>query len=69
MDLKSLTGAYHSPFTNTFDFDISGNSVRLRVLTAASIKVRAFWDIVLCDLTGVDQRFIGVYYLHYQGDE
>jgi hypothetical protein len=29
----------------------------------------AFWDITLCCVVEVDQRFSGAYCLHYQGDE
>jgi hypothetical protein len=42
--------------------------VRFRVLTAASMKMRAFWYIAPCSL-GVDRRFRGAYCLHHQGDE
>jgi hypothetical protein len=31
-----------------------------------TVKIRAFWDIVLCSL-GVDRRFRGAYCLHHQG--
>jgi hypothetical protein len=37
--------------------------VRFRVLAAASLKMRALWDIALCSL-GVDGRFRGAYDLH-----
>jgi hypothetical protein len=40
----------------------------LQALTAASMKIRAFWDVVPCSL-GVDRRFRGAYCLHHQGDE
>jgi hypothetical protein len=40
-----------------------------QVLTAASMKTAAFWDIVPCSLVVVDRRFRGAYYLHHQGDE
>jgi hypothetical protein len=43
--------------------------VRYQVLIATSMKIRASWDIVSCSLVGVDQRFGGVYCLHYQGNE
>jgi hypothetical protein len=32
------------------------------------MKVRAFWDIALCSLVGVDRRFRGAYCLHDEGD-
>jgi hypothetical protein len=31
--------------------------VRFQVLTAASMKIRAFWDVAPCSLVGVDRRF------------
>jgi hypothetical protein len=34
----------------------------------ASMKMIAFWDIVQCSLTVVDQRLRGVYCLHHQGN-
>jgi hypothetical protein len=33
--------------------------VRFQVLTAASMKIGAFWNIAQCSLVGVDRRFIG----------
>jgi hypothetical protein len=42
--------------------------VRFQVLTAAATKMTALWDIVLCSLVEVDQRFRGVYCLHRQRD-
>jgi hypothetical protein len=43
--------------------------VRSQVLTAARMKMRAFWDIALYSLVGVDWHFRGVYCLHHQGDD
>jgi hypothetical protein len=43
--------------------------VRFQVLTVASIKMRAFWDIAQYSLVEVDWCFRGVYCLHHQGDE
>jgi hypothetical protein len=42
--------------------------VRFQVLTAASMKIRAFWDVAPCSLR-VDRRFRGAYCLCHQGDE
>jgi hypothetical protein len=42
--------------------------VRLQVLTAASIKIRVFWNVMPCSLIGVDRRFRGAYCLHHQGN-
>jgi hypothetical protein len=42
--------------------------VRFHVLTAESMKIRAFWDTAPCSL-GVDRRFRGAYCLHHQGEE
>jgi hypothetical protein len=36
---------------------------------AASMKVRAFWDIWLCSLVRVDRRFRGAYCLYHQDDD
>jgi hypothetical protein len=44
-------------------------SVRFQVLTVASMKIRAFWDIAPCGLLGVDLRFRDAYCLHHQGDD
>jgi hypothetical protein len=42
---------------------------RFQVLTAACMKIRAFWDIAPCSLIVVDHHFRGVYCLHHQGSE
>jgi hypothetical protein len=36
------------------------------VITAASMKNTAFWDIAPCSLVDVDGRFRYVYFLHHQ---
>jgi hypothetical protein len=41
--------------------------MRFPVLTAASMKIRAFLDIAQCSLVGVNRRFRGAYCLHHQG--
>jgi hypothetical protein len=43
--------------------------VRLQVLTAASMKIRAFWDLVPCYLLGVDRHFRSTYCLHHRSDD
>jgi hypothetical protein len=43
--------------------------VRFQVLTAASMKIRTFWDIAPCGLVVVDRRFRSVYCLHHQDDD
>jgi hypothetical protein len=40
--------------------------VNFKVLTAANIKLTAFWDIALRSLIEVDRRFRGTYRLHRQ---
>jgi hypothetical protein len=35
-----------------------------QVLTAARMKIRAFWDVAPCSL-GVDRRFKGAYCIHH----
>jgi hypothetical protein len=42
--------------------------VRFQVLSAPSMKVTVFWDVVPCCLIQTDRRFGGVYCLHHQGD-
>jgi uncharacterized membrane protein (DUF106 family) len=42
--------------------------VRFQVLTAASMKMIAFWHIALCSLVVIDRRFRGAYCLHHHGD-
>jgi hypothetical protein len=44
--------------------EVSVYVVRSQVLTAASMKMTAFWDIALCSLVEVDRRFRGAYWLH-----
>jgi hypothetical protein len=39
--------------------------VRFQVLTAASMKLRVFWDVVPCSQVDVDRRFRGAYCLHH----
>jgi hypothetical protein len=43
--------------------------VRFQDLTAASMKMRTFWDVSPCCIVGVDRRFRGVYCLHNQSDK
>jgi hypothetical protein len=43
--------------------------VRFQVLTVASMKIGAFWDIAPCSFIGVDWHFRGVYCLQSKGDE
>jgi hypothetical protein len=40
-------------------------AVRFQVLTATSVKMRAFWDIAPCSL-GVYRRFRRAFCLHHQ---
>jgi hypothetical protein len=40
--------------------------VRFQVLTAASMKLTAFWDIASCNLEEVYCCFRGAYCLHHQ---
>jgi hypothetical protein len=35
--------------------------MRFQILTAANMKIRAFWDIAPCSLIGVHGRFEGAY--------
>jgi hypothetical protein len=43
--------------------------MRFQVLTAVSMKIRAFWDNAPCSLVVVDRRFRREYCLRHQGDE
>jgi hypothetical protein len=43
--------------------------VRFQVLTAASMKMRPFWDTAPYSLVGADRRFRGAYCLRHQGDD
>jgi hypothetical protein len=45
--------------------EMQGTLVRFHVLTAASKKTMAFWDIAPCRLIVVDRRFRGAYCLHH----
>jgi hypothetical protein len=42
--------------------------MRFQVLMATSIKIVAFWDVVLCSLMEVDWHFRGAHCLHHQGN-
>jgi hypothetical protein len=42
------------------------DSVRFQVLTAASVRMTAFWDIAPCSITEAD-CFRSMYCLHHQG--
>jgi hypothetical protein len=42
--------------------------VRSKVLMAASMKFRVFWDIASCSYVEVDRRFRGAYCIHNHGD-
>jgi hypothetical protein len=43
--------------------------VIFQVITAESMKMRAFWDIASCSLVAVDRRFWSAYCFHHQGDD
>jgi hypothetical protein len=43
--------------------------MKFQVLTAANLKVAAFWDVAPSSLVEVDRRFVDAYCLHHQGDE
>jgi hypothetical protein len=43
--------------------------VIFQAVTAASMKIRAFWHVAPCSLVGVYRRFSGAYYLNLQGGE
>jgi hypothetical protein len=45
----------------------TGNSVGFQVLTAASMDMTTFWDIVPCCIVEVDGRFGSGFCLHHQG--
>jgi hypothetical protein len=42
--------------------------VRFQVLTAASLKMTAFWDVAPCSVVEVGRRFRDAYCLHHEGD-
>jgi hypothetical protein len=46
---------------------IKTSIVRFQVLTAASMKFRAFWDVLPCNQIDVDRRFRGMYCLPSSG--
>jgi hypothetical protein len=45
------------------------NYVRFQVLTTASLKMTAFWDVASCSLVDVDGRFRGAYCRQHQRDD
>jgi hypothetical protein len=48
---------------------VNSSCVRLQVLTAASMKMTAFWDTPPCSLVEVDRHFSGAYCLNHLGDD
>jgi hypothetical protein len=50
-------------------FQTAHYNVRFQVLMAASMKIRAFWDVAPCSLVGIDRRFRGAYCLHHQDED
>jgi hypothetical protein len=61
----------HSPCKMAYlqtNFHLTLLWLRLQVLTAESMKLRAFWNIAPSSL-GVDGHFRGVYCLHHEADE
>jgi hypothetical protein len=53
---------------SNFRYPLTCREVRLQVLTAASMKMTAFWDIARCSLVKVDRRFRHAYCLHQNDD-
>jgi hypothetical protein len=47
----------------------SANLMRFQILTAASMKMRAFWDIAPCSLVGIDQCFRRTAYIIHRPDD
>jgi hypothetical protein len=41
---------------------------RFKVLTAASVNMAVFWDVVPCSQVDTDRRFRSTYCLHHQGE-
>jgi hypothetical protein len=56
--------AFHR-YIQDYDVRTQNTNVRFQVLTAASMKFRVFWDVLLCSLTDVDRRFRGACCLHH----
>jgi hypothetical protein len=64
--------AVHASETSVYFYETTQRNlpegyVRFQVLTAAIMKMTAFWDIAPCSLIEGDRRFRGVY-CHHQGD-
>jgi hypothetical protein len=43
--------------------------MRLKVLTAANMKMIVFWDTAPCSLVEIDRRFRDAYCLHHRPDD
>jgi hypothetical protein len=43
--------------------------MRFQILTAATVKRTAFWDIAPCCIVEVDRRLRGAYCLHHHSDD
>jgi hypothetical protein len=43
--------------------------MRFQVLTAASMKMTAVWNVAPCSLIEADRRIRGVYCLHHHPDD
>jgi hypothetical protein len=67
---KSIVNVVVLTVVNEFTCSAALNLVvRFQILTAASMKVRVFWDVARYCIVGVGRRFTGAYCLRHQGDD
>jgi hypothetical protein len=65
MKLRRMPNFSSVPLWNEGDNETLTGDVRFQDLTAASMKMIAFWDIAPCSLE-VGRRFKGAYCLHHR---
>jgi hypothetical protein len=66
-ECRHLSTCVRQSLVYWYSLETQSLGVRFQVLTAATVKIRAIWDVASCILVGVDRCFRGAYCLHHQG--
>jgi hypothetical protein len=53
------SGSIHFKYVRMLTASSQGNNVRFQLLTATSMKMAVFWDVVTCSLIYINRRFRG----------